>query len=224
MNAVRAAVRRGLDLLLVAAAFPLWATVFGVCWFAVLVTTGSPVFFRQDRVGRNGRVFEVWKFRSMVVGDNPLVPEPSRITPIGSILRRISLDELPQLINVVRGDMSLVGPRPMLPSQVELLSPEQRGRHLVRPGLTGRAQVNGRNAIAWHERIEHDRAWAKEPTIRAYLSILVRTVRWFPCRSISFRRVRGSRPNLAQFSRQAVDSDGNCVSYVVMYYVPFWLT
>jgi lipopolysaccharide/colanic/teichoic acid biosynthesis glycosyltransferase len=129
-----------------------------VCALGIKLTSRGPVFFRQQRVGLNGLVFRVFKFRSMIhdpVG-NPLFPDDERITAFGRILRRFSLDELPQLINVIRGEMSVVGPRPTLPYQVARYTPVQRRRLSVRPGMTGLAQIRGRNSIEWNERIEHD--------------------------------------------------------------------
>jgi len=119
-------------------------------------TSPGPVFFRQERVGLGGDPFECLKFRTMVHGDNPLVPDASRITSAGRWLRRFSLDELPQLVNVARGEMSIVGPRPMLPFQAARCDENQARRFAVRPGLTGWAQINGRNGLAWPERIELD--------------------------------------------------------------------
>lgn len=133
------------------------ASVIGVgCALAVRFTSPGPIFFRQERVGMGGKTFEVWKFRTMVAGDNPIFPDASRITTAGRVLRRLSLDELPQLVNVALGEMSIVGPRPTLPYQVERYDDHQRRRLAVRPGLTGLAQVNGRNALTWGERIEFD--------------------------------------------------------------------
>lgn len=167
---------RFLDLILILIAAPFWIPVFVALGLLVLLTSGRPVLFRQQRVGRDGKVFPMLKFRSMVKGDNPLIPDPTRITPIGRLLRRSSLDELPQLLNVVRGHMSLVGPRPMLSAQVEELSETEKCRHTVRPGLTGLAQVNGRNSLLWDERFSHDLAWATSPAPSTYLHILARTI------------------------------------------------
>ena len=114
--------------------------LIGLC---VGLTSRGPVLFKQERVGLHGNNFQVFKFRSMVDGDNPLVPDPTRITRVGAVLRRWSLDELPQLINVARGEMSAVGPRPTVASQVERYSVDQARRLTVRPGLTGLAQVSG---------------------------------------------------------------------------------
>jgi lipopolysaccharide/colanic/teichoic acid biosynthesis glycosyltransferase len=127
------------------------------CAVAVKSSGPGPIFFRQERVGFGGRVFRVWKFRTMrdAPADSPF-PDSERITLAGRWLRRLSFDELPQLLNVAVGEMSIVGPRPTLPYQVERYTAWQRGRLSVRPGVTGLAQVRGRNSITWAERIDID--------------------------------------------------------------------
>lgn len=131
--------------------------VGGACAVAVRLTSRGPIFFRQERVGLGGRHFRVWKFRTMVdEPDLPIIPDESKITAAGRLLRRFSLDELPQLINVLRGEMSVVGPRPTLAYQVDRYDQEQLQRLSVRPGITGLAQIRGRNAIEWSDRIRHD--------------------------------------------------------------------
>ncbi len=151
------------------------ALVGGLCALAVRLDSPGPVVFRQERVGRDGEPFVVWKFRTMVDGDNPIIPDTSTITRVGSLLRRTSLDELPQLVNVARGEMSIVGPRPTLAYQVERYTPRQRGRLAVRPGLTGLAQVNGRNALGWDARIEHDLDYVRRQSLLLDLRVLART-------------------------------------------------
>lgn len=141
----------------------------------VRIDAGRPVLFRQSRVGRGGVDFDVLKFRTMTVGDNPIVPDPSRITTSGRWLRRLSLDELPQLINVARGDMSVVGPRPTLRYQVDRYTPTQRLRLAARPGLTGLAQVSGRNALRWADRIDLDIRYVRTQSLRSDAAILMRT-------------------------------------------------
>ena len=154
------------------------ALVIGAgCAAAVRLTSPGPVFFRQERIGLRGQPFEVWKFRTMVTGDNPIIPDPDRITSAGRWLRRLSLDELPQLINVANGTMSVVGPRPTLRYQVARYTDRQRGRLAVRPGLTGLAQIRGRNALPWDERIEHDLEYVRTQSVRTDLAILVGSVR-----------------------------------------------
>jgi lipopolysaccharide/colanic/teichoic acid biosynthesis glycosyltransferase len=149
--------------------------VAGLCALAVRCTSAGPVLFRQERVGRGGVTFELLKFRTMIVGDNPMVPDASRITSAGRLLRRLSLDELPQLWNVARGDMSVVGPRPTLAYQVERYDEHQRRRLCVRPGLTGLAQVRGRNALSWADRIGHDLEYVERRSLVLDLRIIVAT-------------------------------------------------
>ncbi len=167
--------KRAVDLLILAAVAIPAAAVGLIAAAAVKLTSKGPVFFRQDRVGLEGQPFSCLKFRSMVVGDNPLIPDDSRITSAGRWLRRLSLDELPQLINVARGEMSIVGPRPMLPFQAERCDERQRIRFSVKPGLTGWAQVNGRNALTWPERIELDLEYVERQSPWSDFRILART-------------------------------------------------
>jgi sugar transferase EpsL len=136
---------------------------------------GTPVLFRQLRPGRHGRPFVLLKFRTMldaVDADGQPLPDGARLTPLGRFLRRASLDELPQLINVIRGDMSLVGPRPLLMEYLPLYTPEQARRHEVRPGITGWAQVNGRNAITWEEKFALDVWYVDHGSLLLDLKIL----------------------------------------------------
>jgi len=153
----------------------------------IRIGMGSPVLFRQKRPGLNGRPFTLLKFRTMAVArDADALPDEARLTTLGRVLRRTSLDELPELINVLRGDMSFVGPRPLLMRYLPLYTPEQARRHDVKPGITGWAQVNGRNAISWEERfkldtwyVDHQGLWLDVKTLLLTpLSIL-------SCRNIS---------------------------------------
>lgn len=142
---------------------------------------GSPVVFRQQRPGLGGHPFTMYKFRSMVNEEvdaegEPIAPE-ERTTPLGKWLRATSVDELPELWNVVRGDMSLVGPRPLLMAYLPRYSPDQARRHEVRPGITGLSQVSGRNAMTWDERFELDRRYVEEHDLRMDVEILVKTLR-----------------------------------------------
>jgi len=167
--------KRAFDLAVLAVVALPAAAIGVVCAVAVRLTSPGPIFFLQERIGRDGRPFRVWKFRTMVAGDNPIFPDASRITSAGKVLRRFSLDELPQLINVARGEMSIVGPRPTLGYQVERYDTHQRRRLAVRPGLTGWAQVNGRNALSWAERIELDIEYVDIQSVRTDVRILART-------------------------------------------------
>jgi len=145
----------------------------------VRIKLGSPVLFSQDRPGLGGRIFRLLKFRTMHDGrdaDGRLLPDEQRITDLGRFLRSTSIDELPELWNVLRGDMSLVGPRPLLVSYLSRYSPQQARRHEVRPGLTGWAQVNGRNALDWDERFRLDVWYVDHRSLALDFRILLRTV------------------------------------------------
>ena len=168
---------RALDLAVLAVAAVPALLVGAVCALAVKLTSRGPVLFRQERVGRDGEVFVAIKFRSMLDGDNPLIPDDDRITSAGRWLRRTSLDELPQLLNVARGEMSVVGPRPTLAEQVALYDDRQRTRLAVKPGLTGLAQIRGRNELRWAERIEHDIEYVQTRSLWLDLRILAATFR-----------------------------------------------
>ncbi len=154
------------------------AILAAICALLVRFTSRGPVLFRQERIGHLGRSFEVLKFRTMVDAPegNPVFPDADRITGVGGVLRRLSLDELPQLWNVAQGDMSIVGPRPTMGYQVQRYDDQQRQRLAVRPGLTGLAQVNGRNSLPWAERIELDLGYVSQNSPRLDLAILLRTI------------------------------------------------
>lgn len=168
--------KRLLDLACVSLVAAPAAAISVFCVMAVRLNSPGPALFHQARVGRNGRLFTIWKFRTMVHGVNPIHPEEGRITTVGRWLRRSSLDELPQLWNVIRGDMSLVGPRPTLAYQVERYTPAQRGRLAVLPGITGLAQVRGRNALSWSERIDCDLEYVERQSLRLDLVIMCSTI------------------------------------------------
>lgn len=147
--------------------------------FLVMIKIGRPVFFRQMRPGRDGKPFEMVKFRTMLEttdSDGRSLSDAERMTAFGRVLRSSSLDELPELINVLRGDMSLVGPRPLLMQYLPLYSTEQARRHEVRPGITGWAQVNGRNALSWTEKFAYDVWYVDNHSFMLDLRILILTV------------------------------------------------
>lgn len=144
----------------------------------VYIGIGTPILFTQPRPGLGGKIFQLYKFRTMQIAftpdGNPL-PDAARITPIGRWLRSLSIDELPQLFNVFKGEMSLVGPRPLLVEYLPLYSPEQNRRHQVKPGITGWAQVNGRNAITWEQKFELDTWYVDHQSLRLDIKILFLT-------------------------------------------------
>ncbi len=151
--------KRAFDFLISLSALLLLSPVLMLLYAISLIKLGRPVFFRQPRPGLHGRVFHILKFRTMTNtrgADGELLPDAERMTAYGNFLRSASLDELPELLNVLRGEMSLVGPRPLLVRYLERYSPEQARRHEVRPGITGWAQVNGRNALSWEDRFALD--------------------------------------------------------------------
>lgn len=177
--------KRGLDIFGASTALLLFSPVMLLVTLAVRFRMGSPVLFRQQRPGKDGKPFDMLKFRTMKddvdARGNPL-PDAQRLTRLGRFLRKTSLDELPELFNVLRGDMSLVGPRPLLMQYLPLYTPEQARRHEVRPGITGWAQVNGRNNTTWEKRFEHDLWYVENLSALLDLKILFLTVRAVLCR------------------------------------------
>ena len=171
--------KRLVDIVASAAVLVVLSPVLAVTALLVCIKLGSPVLFRQVRPGLDERPFGLIKFRSMTdVRDahGELLPDARRLPPFGRWLRSTSLDELPELWNVLRGDMSLVGPRPLLMQYLPLYSPEQRRRHEVRPGLTGLAQVEGRNALTWDEKFAADVRYVDRQSLWLDLTIIARTV------------------------------------------------
>jgi lipopolysaccharide/colanic/teichoic acid biosynthesis glycosyltransferase len=170
--------KRTFDLLVVVLAAPLWLPILIITAFLVRLILGSPVFFRQKRPGRHARVFEMVKFRTMTDecdAQGNLLSDSLRLMPFGQFLRSTSLDELPELWNVLRGDMSLVGPRPLLVQYLQRYSTRQARRHEARPGITGLAQVMGRNAISWEEKFEWDVRYVESQSLCLDLKILFLT-------------------------------------------------
>ncbi|WP_441370245.1 sugar transferase [Acinetobacter lwoffii] len=171
--------KRLLDMIIASIALILLSPLYAVVAYKVRKNLGSPVLFRQVRPGLHGKPFEMIKFRTMkdAVDEqgNPL-PDSERLTPFGQMLRSTSLDEMPELWNVIKGDMSIVGPRPLLMEYLPLYSPEQAKRHDVRPGMTGYAQVNGRNAIGWEEKFKLDTWYVENQSIWLDFKIMFKTV------------------------------------------------
>lgn len=171
-------VKRAIDVAVGGAAFVVSLPVQAAVAVLVRLKLGSPVFFSQPRPGKDGVVFEMRKFRTMLEVDEAkgLVTDEQRMTRFGALLRSTSLDELPTLWHVLKGDMSLVGPRPLLVRYLDRYTPRQARRHEVRPGVTGLAQVSGRNAISWEEKFDKDVEYVDNRSLRLDLSILWRTV------------------------------------------------
>jgi lipopolysaccharide/colanic/teichoic acid biosynthesis glycosyltransferase len=171
--------KRLFDVVVALCALALLSPLLVVLSLLIRRRLGSPILFRQVRPGKDGKPFEMLKFRSMTDArdtDGVLLPDADRLTPFGQFLRSTSLDELPELWNVLKGDMSLVGPRPLLMEYLPLYSPEQARRHEVRPGVTGWAQVNGRNALSWEEKFALDIWYVDNRSLRLDLKIIVATI------------------------------------------------
>ena len=172
--------KRLFDILVSLSVLLIGAPVLLLLCLAVRINMGSPIFFRQERPGLKGEIFEIIKFRTMRDAfdeDGKPLPDAERLTKLGRLLRGTSLDELPELLNVMKGDMSLVGPRPLLVRYLPLYSPEQARRHDVRPGITGLAQVRGRNALSWDEKFAFDIEYVDNHSLWFDIQILFETVR-----------------------------------------------
>ena len=170
--------KRAFDVLASAAGLTAVAPVLAAAATAVRVTMGAPVFFRQQRPGLHGVPFSIWKFRTMTDARGPdgeLLPDEERLTRVGRFIRQTSLDELPQLLNVLKGEMSLVGPRPLLMRYLGRYSSRQARRHDMKPGITGLAQVRGRNALSWPEKFEWDVKYVEDFSLLLDARILLET-------------------------------------------------
>lgn len=171
--------KRLLDIFISLFALLILMPVFLIVVYKVRKNLGSPVFFLQERPGKDGKLFKMIKFRSMKDGvdkDGNILPDEERITPFGQKLRSTTLDEMPQLINVLKGDMSIVGPRPQLTDFMQHYTPRQMRRHEVRPGMTGLAQVSGRNNLSWEEKFELDVEYVENHNIWLDFKIMFKTV------------------------------------------------
>lgn len=178
--------KRLLDFILSLTGVILVSPVFLILWLTLTIANrGKGAFFLQVRPGRKGRIFRIIKFKTMndkCDAEGRLLPDAARLTKIGRFVRSVSLDELPQLINVLKGDMSLIGPRPLLQQYLPLYSPKQARRHEVRPGITGWAQVNGRNAISWEEKFRLDTWYVDHMSFYLDFKILLLTIKRVACR------------------------------------------
>ncbi len=172
-------IKRILDIILSLIGIIVFSPVMLLIAILVKKKLGSPVIFKQPRPGKNEKIFYMYKFRSMTDKkdkDGKLLPDKIRVTEFGKKLRESSLDELPELINILKGDMSIVGPRPQLVKDMVFMTLEQRKRHKVRQGLTGLAQINGRNSISWEEKLEYDLEYVENITFLRDLKIIIRTI------------------------------------------------
>lgn len=172
-------IKRMLDVILSLCGIIILSPVYLILWALIRCKLGKPVLFTQERPGKNEKVFKLCKFRSMTDArdeNGQLLPDEIRLTRFGKILRSTSLDELPELFNILKGDMSLIGPRPLLVRYLPYYTKEERHRHDVRPGLTGLAQVNGRNALGWEDRFAYDLQYVENCSFLMDLKVLGMTV------------------------------------------------
>lgn len=173
-------IKRLLDFLLALLALIILSPVILIVWCLVKIKLGSPAIFKQERPGLNGKVFRLYKFRTMTEErdeNGELLPDEVRLTKFGKVLRSTSLDELPELWNIIKGDMSIVGPRPLLVRYLPLYNERQARRHEVRPGFTGLAQVNGRNSISWEEKFEWDVKYVENISFIGDVKIVLNTIK-----------------------------------------------
>lgn len=203
--------KRLIDIIVSLSALIILMPVFLIVIFKVRKNLGSPVFFLQERPGKDGKLFKMIKFRSMsdIVDQNGnLLPDEERITPFGQKLRSTTLDEMPQLLNVLKGDMSIVGPRPQLSQFLEHYTPRQKRRHEVKPGMTGLAQVSGRNNLNWEEKFELDVQYVDQRSILLDFKIMFKTVNVIlkkeginaPDQAVGSRRFSGSNVSSSKSS------------------------
>lgn len=173
-------IKRILDLILSLMALIVLMPLMIIIGILVRINLGSPIIFKQKRPGKNEKIFTLYKFRTMTDKrdiDGNLLPDEYRPTKFGKFLRSTSLDELPELINIIKGDMAIVGPRPLLVEYLPYYTEEEKHRHDVRPGLTGLAQVNGRNAISWEEKLKYDTEYIKKISFYSDLKIIFKTIK-----------------------------------------------
>lgn len=173
-------IKRGLDFTVAFAALLILSPLMLIVSILIKLNRDGPVLFKQERPGRGGKIFTVYKFRTMSVRtcdeNGRELSDFERMSKIGSFLRKTSVDELPQFINILKGDMSFIGPRPLLTEYLELYTPEQMRRHEVRPGISGWAQVNGRNTITWEEKFRYDVEYVDNLSFRMDMNIFIKTI------------------------------------------------
>lgn len=203
--------KRLLDVLLSLCILIFLSPMYLVLIVLVRIKLGSPVFFKQERPGLNGEIFTLYKFRTMTDGrdkDGNLLPDKDRLTSFGKFLRASSLDELPEFFNILKGDMSFIGPRPLLVSYLPYYTERESLRHTVRPGLTGLAQVSGRNFIDWDRRLAKDVEYVEGLSFRMDLKVLFLSVKVVLCRSDVAEDTSRSEGNFAQIRRERLERTG----------------
>lgn len=172
--------KRIIDIICALIALVVFGWLYIIVAVLVRIKLGSPILFTQERPGKNEKIFKLYKFRTMTDGrdeNGSLLPDEKRLTKFGRILRTTSLDELPEVFNIIKGDMSIIGPRPLLVKYLPYYKEEERKRHSVRPGLSGLAQVNGRNAISWEDKFKYDIQYVDHITFLGDVKIILNTIR-----------------------------------------------
>lgn len=203
--------KRLLDILLSLCILGLLSPVYVILIVLVRIKLGSPVFFRQERPGLNGEIFTLYKFRTMTDArdkDGKQLPDKDRLTSFGKFLRSSSLDELPEFFNILKGDMSFIGPRPLLVSYLPYYTERESLRHTVRPGLTGLAQVSGRNFIDWDRRLAKDVEYVEGLSFLMDLKVLFLSVKVVLCRSDVAEDTNQSEGNFAQIRKERLERTG----------------
>lgn len=205
-------IKRPLDLFCGLSAIIFFSWLYLIVAILVRVKLGSPVIFTQDRPGKDEKIFKLYKFRTMTDkkdANGNLLPDSERLTKFGKILRATSLDELPEAFNIVKGDMSIIGPRPLLPSYLEWYTEDEKHRHDVRPGLSGLAQVNGRNFLDWDKRFELDVKYAKSITFLGDVKIILQTIKKFFTHSNIATDTSVTEGNMAKMREEKL-KNSNC--------------
>lgn len=205
-------IKRPLDLFCGLSAIIFFSWLYLLVAILVRVKLGSPVIFTQDRPGKDEKIFKLYKFRTMTDekdGNGNLLPDSERLTKFGRILRATSLDELPEAFNIIKGDMSIIGPRPLLPSYLEWYTEDEKHRHDVRPGLSGLAQVNGRNFLDWDKRFELDVKYAKSITFLGDVKIILQTIKKFFTHSNIATDTSVTEGNMAKMREEKL-KNSNC--------------
>lgn len=205
-------IKRPLDLFCGLSAIIFFSWLYLLVAILVRVFLGSPVIFTQDRPGKDEKIFKLYKFRTMTDekdANGNLLPDSERLTKFGRILRATSLDELPEAFNIIKGDMSIIGPRPLLPSYLEWYTEDEKHRHDVRPGLSGLAQVNGRNFLDWDKRFELDVKYAKSITFLGDVKIILQTIKKFFTHSNIATDTSVTEGNMAKMREEKL-KNSNC--------------